>query len=549
VIEAELRRRAEIALTLLHLLIPDTAEADRVRRQLTEALSRPGTGARPLLDALSANPVLRGWMKEQSRERVRAPARYLTAELPPEIRRGAEFSVVARLTAGLGALSAALKPRAAGTLITISLWAPRFELLGSGRQELTLPTEGDSDPVEFGLRGHAPGAHRVQLRAFAGGSFLGELSTSISVQDAAAGVDPVRVRAALPSVHGAPGAVTLEVEDAGGGRYRVRLQAEEVDGPEPPVLVAGDARPVVSDLVDELRRLAAGRSGFETARGRRDRLRNLGVRLWSDAVPVAVRRQFWELRDGIRSVRIVSDAETLPWELVYPLDGDSDRGFLVDQLPVVRQVAGQAGMRRLWLRSAAYVLSRHRPADADAEIQRVKRLMGPGISDRGRITRHEELVAVLEAPPSLLHVAGHNDFGDRAGSVLRLEGGPFGPVDLAVAVQARSLAQAAPIVFVNACRSAGETAGLSGPMGWARQFMAAGAGAFLGTLWPVRSSAAMAFADAFYTSLLDEGRTLGAAAADARGRLADDDGDPTRLAYSVYGDPDATVRRTADDDD
>jgi len=46
-------------------------------------------------------------------------------------------------------------------------------------------------------------------------------------------------------------------------------------------------------------------------------------------------------------------------------------------------------------------------------------------------------------------------------------------------------------------------------MGWASQFMAAGAGAFLGTLWPVRSSRASVFAEAFYAALVANTMDLG----------------------------------------
>ena len=74
-------------------------------------------------------------------------------------------------------------------------------------------------------------------------------------------------------------------------------------------------------------------------------------------------------------------------------------------------------------------------------------------------------------------------------------------------------------------------------MGWASQFMAAGAGAFIGTLWPVRSTSASRFAEAFYLALAG-GMSLGQAAFTAR-RETKDDSDPAWLAYTTYGDPDA----------
>ena len=104
----------------------------------------------------------------------------------------------------------------------------------------------------------------------------------------------------------------------------------------------------------------------------------------------------------------------------------------------------------------------------------------------------------------------------------------------------RSLAVTNPLVFINACRSAGEVPEYTRLMGWASQFMAAGAGAFAGTLWAVRSATACAFAEAFYDALL-AGQALGHAARAARKATAADAADPTWLAYAVYGDPEATA--------
>jgi CHAT domain-containing protein len=122
-----------------------------------------------------------------------------------------------------------------------------------------------------------------------------------------------------------------------------------------------------------------------------------------------------------------------------------------------------------------------------------------------------------------------------------MEGGPFRPSDLTVAVQKQGLSAASPLVFFNACRTAGEIPGLAHMMGWAKQFMGAGAGAFLGTLWAVRSSSAKVFADAFYQAFVTQRLPLGPASVQARRAISADDSDPTWLAYSIYGNPSATI--------
>ncbi len=71
--------------------------------------------------------------------------------------------------------------------------------------------------------------------------------------------------------------------------------------------------------------------------------------------------------------------------------------------------------------------------------------------------------------------------------------------------------------------------------------MGAGAGAFIGSLWAVRSSSAKTFAEAFYHAMVKDRIPLGAASLGARQAISSDPGDPTWLAYTVYGNPSASI--------
>jgi hypothetical protein len=273
----------------------------------------------------------------------------------------------------------------------------------------------------------------------------------------------------------------------------------------------------------------------------RNRIKNLGAQLWADAVPEAIRRQFWAQADRIKLFTVASDMDTVPWELLYPVDGTNDNGFLVEQFPVVRRVYGQGRARRLPLASAAYIVPPGSPGNALEEVGAVRSRLGAGIHDHGVVQRLDALNELLKNSPSLLHFACHNQFTDRSGSVITLEDGPVRPGDLSVAALSHGLAEASPLVFLNACRTAGEIPGLTQMMGWAKYFMNAGAGAFLGSLWAVRSSSARAFSDAFYEALVTRRAPLGDASLQARRAIAGDGGDPTWLAYTVYGNPSATI--------
>jgi hypothetical protein len=286
-----------------------------------------------------------------------------------------------------------------------------------------------------------------------------------------------------------------------------------------------------------LSRLATEARQDRAGTRRLQRLRNLGAGVWRQAMPDDVRREFWRLRDEnlLRSLTVASDVEYVPWELVYPVDEQHDEGFLVQQLPVLRRVPKQQLAASLAIRSAAYVVPPGSPSDALAEVEDIRKRLGDQVLNWGVVQRRDQLDTLLETPPNVLHFACHNEFTDAVGSTLWMGHETFDPTDLEVAAGASSMRGQVPLVFFNACRSAGEIAGLTNPMGWARQFMAAGAGAFIGSLWLVRSDLARNFADAFYTSFVSERRPLGEAALQARGASMSDTGDPTWLAYTVYG--------------
>ncbi|MEV5355087.1 CHAT domain-containing protein [Streptomyces sp. NPDC052693] len=159
------------------------------------------------------------------------------------------------------------------------------------------------------------------------------------------------------------------------------------------------------------------------------------------------------------------------------------------------------------------------------------------MTDGGTLTHRAAVSDLIDAGlHGVLHFACHNSFTG-AGSHVTMADGPFDPIDLAYATHSGALRSTHPLVFFNACRSAGQIDWFSTSLGWAPQFLQAGAGAFIGTLWPVRSDSALLFADTFYEHLVTGGQSLGQASLHARRALRDHGGDPTWLAYAVYGSP------------
>jgi len=431
-----------------------------------------------------------------------------------------------------------------GARLTVTVHAPGLRVLGDLQQQVTVYPGEDSEVLYFGLRTVGQGLYGVTVRAFHEGTHLGDVRCQISVTEGEATRQGPRRQALLPGIAFEPGEVTLQVHrNPEDGSFTFQLLSETC---YPPTRFhGGDPRHGAERIYAELREAArmAGRSfGTATDAARlRDRLKNHGVQLWASAVPEAVQEQFWAQADRVTSFTVLGEHDFMPWELLYPLDQRHDNGFLAEWLPVVRRVFGQDRVHQLPLPGAAFVVPPGSPPEAAEEVAALRGSLGPGVRDDGLLTERAALTALVErGHAGLLHFACHNAFSG-SGSRVTMGDGSFDPIDLATAAQTRSLRAHHPLVFFNACRSAGEIDWFGSSLGWAPQFLQAGAGAFVGTLWPVRSRSAMEFAKEFYGQLLSAGQPLGQASLAARRAVRDQDGDPTWLAYAVYGSPAATA--------
>ncbi|MGW0335967.1 NACHT N-terminal Helical domain 1-containing protein [Streptomyces sp. NPDC003011] len=444
--------------------------------------------------------------------------------------------------AGPGAPLRAFRIPEEGAVLGITVHAVGLRALSDLHQELTVRPRQDSDVLRFLFKADVPGLHEVTVRAFRGGSFLGELRCQVSVEPGGVTRDGPRRSVPLPSVAFDPGEVTLQVlRDEMAGTFSFQLLGETCYAPETHRFRAGDPAQAAGLIQAELKAAAAGRR-TEDPSYLRDRLRNHGVQLWSSVVPRAVQEQFWQQRDHVTSFTVLGEQDVVPWELMYPLSKDQDDGgFLAEWLPVVRRVFGQDRVRSFRLPGAAFVVPPGSPADTEEEIRAVRARIGPSVGDLGVLTERAALTRLIEGGGvGLLHFACHNAFGP-GGSRVTMADGPFDPIDLSFAAELRSLRDNHPLVFFNACRSAGEIDWFGADLGWAQQFLRAGAGAFIGTLWPVRSRSALQFSEAFYDQLIAGRQPLGRATLAARQAIRDQHGDPTWLAYAVYGSPAATV--------
>jgi hypothetical protein len=470
-----------------------------------------------------------------------ARQRYLKGQCPDSVLVGKPFSLLVSIVLA-GPASAGLKPfdvPPEGRDVLLVAYAPGLRLLGDQRLAVHVPADGDSEPVMFELRGDTPGVRPVSVTAWLGGSYLGELLVDIAVEhDRPAGLH--RDVFAEITTEPTQGAVSLVVRyDPTQKAYRFEFRDE--DNPEEITTnLAYDPGPRVERLVSGLDDLAKGRSGYSAGQTR-DYLVNSGAGLWHELVPQGLREQFWDRQRRIRQLTILADNDAIPWELLYPKDRGHDTGFLVEQFPVTRAIFGRRQVRGLSLRPARFVLPEGSLPEAKEEIDAMRRLLDPAQPPNeviSALTALQNLIASGDF--GLLHFACHNRFDPADGSSITLDNVQFTPTLMTTAAIDRVLARSAPTIFMNACRSAGLAATYNRLDGWASKFLEAGAAVFIGSLWAVSDGSAREFAQTFY-SKLQAGSSLGEAAMEARQVTAGQPDDPTWLAYTVYGDPRATI--------
>ena len=467
--------------------------------------------------------------------------RYLKGQCPARVLVGKPFSLLARITSSGpdGALLKDIDVPPEGREILLSVHAPGLRLLGDQRLPVRVPADGDSEPVMFELRADEPGPRSVSVTAWLGGSYLGELLVEITAErDRRPG--PHRDVFAEIATEAAEGAVSLVVRyDPAQNAYRFEFRDE--DNPdEVRTDLSYDPKPVVERLIAGLDNLARGRSGYSPAQAR-EYLENSGADLWHELVPGPLREQFWDRQQRISQLTILADKDIVPWELLYPQDPGRDAGFLVEQFPVTRGVFRRRLPRHLSLRPARFVLPAGSLTEAQDEIDAMRQLLDPGQPPDEVISALTPLQELIRGGDfGLLHFACHNRFDPADGSSITMDNAQFTPTWLTKVAINQVLARSAPTVFINACRTAGSGATYNRLDGWASKFLEAGAAAFVGTQWAVSDGTAREFAQELYRQL-EDGRPLGPAVMQARQVAASQLDDPTWLAYTVYGDPRATV--------
>ncbi|MCS6826263.1 MAG: CHAT domain-containing protein [Caldilinea sp.] len=467
--------------------------------------------------------------------------------------------------------------------LTVRVLAPEFEEeTHCWERTITVHHDRDSDPAVFLLKGDELGKKRIAIDFYHKGRLVGGVSFMTEVTQA----PTVGVNVEIARSDGAPEFARLERNPPPPADLHLRVvkKAQEntlafwLDSPKPEVpyrwTFMGET-PLTSDdplafliqelaPINEMVRVLAGELTEEERADAELRLATLAEGLFEQLLPETFRAEYFArivpLREAglIQSFLITSDEPWIPWELLKPYHWDASEGkehvddFWATRFRLSRWLAGRGPLVRMAVNVAALVMPEVGLAAVDAEraffdqlaAQRNVRLEGP--TQR----RKEVLDLLMTGGYQVMHIATHGQFNpeDADRSAIELADEPLYPADLRGSLL-RGIRRSTPLVFLNACDGGRANFGLTGLGGWAdKLFKEANAAAFVGALWEVHDALAGEFSKTFY-SRLAEGATLGEAMQAARLHVREIDPlNPTWLAYTLYGDPNATVQIGASGD-
>lgn len=482
-----------------------------------------------------------------------AVVRRLSAAFPMEVELGSSTSMLVAIGGSLaGADLPVVLPT--GTPVDIVVQARRgFELEGSAEGSLVA---GDTEtlPLQFKLRATAIGPGDLRVLAFHKGEALGSLTLRPLIvtagrasdrgsRESSAALSPASVR--VPDmmllieerrINGKPGFIT-------------RLTAPNLEKPHNltlfgPVMLEADATQYFEGFFADIERLR-----LDTVEDRaiaQQKLRDKGANLFERVFPPELRSILWNLRSHNLSMLVQSEEPWVPWELcrlVGEENGEpADGQFLCEAFRLTRWRPGVSFKFPLDVTRMALVV----PADSGLATAPFERDAVLGLAGSGRqvdpvAANFLDLQRALASGRyGAWHFTGHglHCTSDPNRGVMILERHQtFTPENLAGEV--RRLGRSRPLVFLNACQTGRPGMSLTGIGGWATEFLASGAGAFVGTYWSVYDTPAFDFATTFYAHLL-AGEAIGQAVQNARAKIKIS-GDPTWLAYTVYADPTASV--------
>jgi hypothetical protein len=282
----------------------------------------------------------------------------------------------------------------------------------------------------------------------------------------------------------------------------------------------------------------------------RQKIESKGGTLFESFLPEKLQHLLWSLQAKISTLQVISDDPHIPWELMRLRFREGKRvvegPFLCEAFALTRWQRGAIEPSVLPIRRLALILPKTSGLPATGgEREDMLTLHGTEREVTEIPARYLEVKKALSAGDfDAWHFGGHGTTYSDDPSLwsLELDDQSLRPEDMGSA--AGHLGPLRSLIFFNGCHTGRSGWTLAGLGGWPQALLNAGAGAFIGALWPVKDKKARAFAKAFYEIFLG-GQPIGESVRQARLRVRDEfPGDPSWLAYTVFAHPLTTCSGT-----
>ena len=500
----------------------------------------------------------RGTRNPGKAEPTEVADRSVNAKFPEEVELDEVTSLLVSLTASeadSGGISVETLPL--GTTVDIVVEAQRgFALEGREEGSLKITDAQETLPIGFKLRSIALGPGRIRVLVMHDGGTLGAITLTPTVVERS-----VNTHTTSRSIYERPLApisirhpdLSLLIEEVwvnGRRAFTLRITSSNPDhnlnlakyGPIPFQI---DPGPYFQELYKDIESYAvANPTDKESATLK---LATKGDYLFRTLLPEEAQHKLWELKNQLTSVLIQSEEPWVPWELCKlsgKVNGRVEGGpFLCEAFACTRWMPGLGLKPALKLQNMAVVV----PSDSGLPFASIERDYLLSLAQGNRQVKHipahflDVYRALASGQYDCWHFTGHGGYraSDPNRSAIYLENREtFAPEQLVGVVT--NLGEARPLVFLNACQIGQSGMSLTDIGGWAKRFLDAGAGAFIGAYWSVYDQPACKFSQEVYSRLL-AGLPMGRAVQEARLAIREK-GNPTWLAYTVFADPFASVQ-------
>ena len=214
-----------------------------------------------------------------------------------------------------------------------------------------------------------------------------------------------------------------------------------------------------------------------------------GMSLYDEIFPESLKELYWEKRDKIKSIRVISKEPWIPWEIIKPwrkLEDETieEDDFLCERYAFSRWLVGKHERHKTQIKSIKVIIPNDTNlAAAIRERDWIKEFVKDKSIKISFDSSYDQVINTLEKEKEIdiLHFSTHgqNNTESPLLSTIELEGNvQLRPEE--IVGKAMTFGQSHPIVILNACQTGNQGFSLTGIQGWATKFLDAGASVFIG---------------------------------------------------------------------